>query len=179
MSDDAAPASRTATPSAEAGTREVTEHLVRLGRLMQVARTRVVQTAGQERDRAAYLVLQAIDRLGPVRQRTLAEALRADPSTLSRQVAFLAERDLIRRRADDRDGRACLLELTELGTDKVAQLRQRREGAVSNLLAGWAPADRTALSRLLGSFVGDLALRVDGARPDAVLPLSAGYRALH
>jgi DNA-binding MarR family transcriptional regulator len=155
------------TPAPPDGAGEVTDHLVRLARLIQVARSRLGLSAGQERDRAAHLVLQAIDRLGAVRQRSLAEALRADPSTLSRQVTFLAQRGLIRRCADDRDGRACLLELTDVGADKVAELRRRRESAVGDLLAGWTPADRSDFTRLLGRFVDDLADHLDGSRPDA------------
>lgn len=156
-----------ASDSAEGrDTREVTEQLVRLARLIQVARSRFVLSPGQERDRAAYLVLQALDRFGPVRQRTLAERLRADPSTLSRQVTFLVERELVRRRADDSDGRACVLELTDRGAEKVTQLRQLREREVGGLLAGWTPAERAVFGRLMERFVDELGSHLDS--PHAV-----------
>jgi DNA-binding MarR family transcriptional regulator len=153
-----------ATPAEDGGdaVRVLTERLMRLVRLTQVARSRAGTSPGHERDRAAYLVLQAVERLGPVRQRALAEALRADASTLSRQVTFLVERGLLRRTADVHDGRACLLELTPEGGFLTDALRGRREHLVSRLLAGWTPSERTAFTELFGRLVDELADLVDG-----------------
>jgi DNA-binding MarR family transcriptional regulator len=141
--------------------RQLTERLFRLVRLTQVARSRVASSPGHERTRAAYLVLQAVERLGPVRQRSLAEALRADASTLSRQVTFLVERGLLRRTADVHDGRACLLEITPEGVSLTDGLRRRRETQVARLLAGWTPSERAAFTQLFGRLVDDLAELVD------------------
>jgi DNA-binding MarR family transcriptional regulator len=58
-------------------------------------------------------------------------------------VTFLAERDLARRRADNRDGRARLLELADRGAAEVARPRRQRESAVGDLLAGWTPLTPT------------------------------------
>lgn len=160
------PSSSAGTP-AEEEARLLTEHIVRFGRLAQVARTRFSLSAGHERDRAAYLVLQAIGRLAPVRQRSLAEVLRAEASTLSRHVTFLTEKGLIRRMPDERDGRACLLELTESGTTFIAELRSRRESSVAGMLTDWTSSDRAEFTRLLGRFVEELAQFVDGDAADS------------
>lgn len=159
------PSSSAGAPAEEDGAGELTEHILRFVRLVQKARSRFPLSAGQERDRAAYLVLQAIGRLAPVRQRALAEVLRAEASTLSRHVTFLAEKGLVRRMADDRDGRACLLELTEQGTSLIEELQRRREDSVSNMLEDWTPSDRAEFTRLLGRFNRELAEFVDGPCP--------------
>jgi DNA-binding MarR family transcriptional regulator len=161
------PSSSAGAPAEEGGARLLTDHIVRFVRLIQVARSRFALSAGHERDRAAYLVLQAIDRLAPVRQRSLAEVLRAEPSTLSRHVSFLTDKGLIRRMPDDRDGRACLLELTTSGTALIEELRHWRESSVASMLADWTSSDRAEFTRLLGRFVENLAEFVDGGNADS------------
>lgn len=158
----ASPASSaTTTEEDREAVRLLTERLTRLVRLTQVARTRAGTSPGHERDRAAYLVLQAVERLGPVRQRALADALRGDASTLSRQVTFLVERGLLRRTADVHDGRACLLEITPEGASLTEGLRRHREDQVARLLAGWTSAERAVFAQLSGRLVDDLADLVD------------------
>lgn len=122
----------------------LTEQLARFARLVQVARSRSVPSPGQERDRAAYLALQAIGRLAPVRQRSLADALPSEASSLSRHVTFLTEKGLVRRLPDDRDARAYLLELTESGAALTEQLHHRRESHVADLLSDWSRRTATA-----------------------------------
>ena len=51
----------------------------------------------------------------------LAEAVHADPSTLSRQVSALAEQGLISREPDPADGRATLLAITAAGRTVFAE----------------------------------------------------------
>ena len=149
--------------------RLLTERMVRFVRLTSVVRSRSGTSPGQERDRAAYLVLLALERLGPVRQRTLAEELHADPSTLSRQVGFLVNNGLLHRTADAHDGRACLLEVTSAGAALTDGLRRRREHHIAGVLADWTPAERASFSQLFGRFVDGLAALVDG-RPAADPP---------
>ena len=116
------------------------------------------------------------ERLGPVRQRTLAEALHADPSTPSRQVAFLVDNGLLRRTADADDGRACLLEVTSGGAELTDGLRRRREQYLAGVLADWTPAERATFTHLFGRFVDGLSMLVDAPPPAELVDVSARTR---
>ena len=73
------------------------------------------------RDRAAHVLLFPLCRLGPLRQGALADLVHADPSTVSRHVAALVEQGLVRRVADESDGRASRLVVTDEGHTGVGE----------------------------------------------------------
>lgn len=83
------------------------------------------------------------------RSRDLAHAEGLDPSTMSRRLASLAERGLIRRSADPADGRAQVLALTAEGEQTLRAERARRVALVTDALSDWPDADRDDLARLL------------------------------
>src|SRR5215207_7419647 len=85
------------------------------------------QHAAEERDRAALVLLFPLVRLGPLRQGALADLVHADPSTISRHVAVLVEKGLVRRVADETDGRASRLVVTDAGKAALEALRRERE----------------------------------------------------
>jgi DNA-binding MarR family transcriptional regulator len=89
----------------------------------------------------------------------------ADPSTISRHVASLVERRLVTRVADESDGRASRLVVTEAGHAKLEQLRAEREAHLATVTAGWDPADLQTFTALFGRFLDDLS---------ASLPADAG-----
>ena len=84
------------------------------------------------------MLLFPLDRLGPLRQGALAELLHADPSTVSRHVALLVERGLVRRVADESDGRASRLVVTDAGRAALEQLGREREAFLAHVTADWA-----------------------------------------
>src|SRR5688500_11815278 len=92
--------------SPKSSVRELPEQLPRLARLAHAVKTAL---AGDGRDRAALVLLYPLARLGPLRQSALADLVHADPSTVSRHVAALVEQGLVRRVADESDGRASRL----------------------------------------------------------------------
>jgi DNA-binding MarR family transcriptional regulator len=117
---------------------------------------------GADRDRAALVLLFPLVRLGPLRQGALAELVHADPSTVSRHVAALVEDGLVRRVADEADGRASRLVVTAAGLAAMETLRHERERLLERVTAGWSTADLTALTTLFGRLVDDLAAHLPG-----------------
>jgi len=136
----------------------LSEQLPRLLRLITAAKNNV----SESRDRAAIVLLHPLARLGPLRQGALAEQLHADPSTVSRHVAVLVEEGLVRRVADESDGRATRLVVTDAGLDALEQLGRDRAAFLQRVTAGWDQNDLTAFSGLLGRFLDDLAAALPG-----------------
>ena len=136
----------------------LSEQLPRFLRLITAAKNNV----SESRDRAAIVLLHPLARLGPLRQGALAEELHADPSTVSRHVAVLVEQGLVRRVADESDGRATRLVVTDAGHAALEQLGRDRGAFIHRVTSGWDQTDLTAFSDLLGRFLDDLAAALPG-----------------
>ena len=160
-----------ATPGDDrlADLRTLGEQLPRFLRLVHALK------AGQSADsRAALFLLFPLERLGPLRQGALAELVHADPSTVSRHVAALIDQGLVRRVADETDGRASRLVVTEAGRAVLAQVRSDREAHLARVTAGWSAADLTALTHLFGRLLDDLAASLPSE--PAATPVAASPR---
>jgi len=125
----------------------------RLIRAMERTRAQLARADGIER---AWLVLLAelVDN-GPRRLTGLADAVFADPSTVSRQVAQLVDLGLVERQPDPRDGRASRLAATERGRELMAERRRRRSEHLAAATSGWSAADLKRLVDLLRRFNDD------------------------
>lgn len=135
----------------------LSDELTRLSRLLHAVKASITSGAGPEaRERAAHVLLFPLTRLGPLRQGALAELVHADPSTVSRHVALLVERGLVRRVADELDGRASRLVVTPAGEAVMEALRQERDGMLHAVTADWTPEDIETFTRLLHRFVQGL-----------------------
>jgi DNA-binding MarR family transcriptional regulator len=155
VSDLALDVASPAGPPAAAAS--LSDELVQLIRVMHVVRAQPAGGSGPEaRERAAHVLLFPLTRLGPLRQSGLAELMHADPSTVSRHVTSLVERGLVRRVADELDGRASRLVVTPAGEAVVEQMRQEREGMLARVTADWPPEELAAFTRSLHRFVQDL-----------------------
>lgn len=106
-------------------------------------------------DMAGYHVLAHLHFGGPLRATEIAAAFHTDPSTVSRQVSALVKAGLVERRADPDDGRASLLAATDDGVRVIETERRRRAHVIAEVLGGWDPADRVALTTLLDRFLDD------------------------
>lgn len=98
--------------------------------------------------------LHACDR--STRLRDLAAAEGVDTSTLSRRIAALVERGLVRAVPDPQDGRARLLSLTPEGAAHLERLRRERAERIHSTLVAWSETDKAQFARLLGRFADTL-----------------------
>ena len=149
----------------EAEVRTLSEQLPRFMRLVHAIKN---QAAG-DRERAALVLLFPLVRAGPLRQGALAEMIHADPSTVSRHVAALVERGLVRRVADEFDGRASRLVVTDAGHAALETLRGERESHLERVTSGWSDADLTTFTTLFGRLLDDFAQTLPGL-PEAFTP---------
>ncbi|WP_460061960.1 MarR family winged helix-turn-helix transcriptional regulator [Streptomyces sp. YKOK-I1] len=82
-----------------------------------------------------------------------AAALGVDQPRASRLAAQALKSGLLRREADQRDGRRSLLALTADGRTALARVHDFRHRVVAETVADWPVEDREALARLLTRFV--------------------------
>lgn len=124
-----------------------------LMRLMHPVKAAAAREAGGGigTDRSAMLLLVPLMR-GPLRPGALAEASFADPSTISRQVAELVRRGLVRREPDPSDGRASLLAITDAGREVCERLRALRRDLLAAAVDGWADDELATFASLLSRF---------------------------
>ena len=152
MTDLATPSGAAPDPGAALG-----DELARLLRVMQAFKAQAAGGSGPDaRERAAHVLLFPLTRLGPLRQGALADLVHADPSTVSRHVTLLVDRGLVRRVADEQDGRASRLIVTPAGEAVLDQLRQERNSHLATVTAGWTPGEVAAFTAQLQRFVQDL-----------------------
>ncbi|MDT0265353.1 MarR family transcriptional regulator [Streptomyces sp. DSM 44915] len=119
-------------------------------------------------DRAAYLLLNRLDRDGPTGVKALAAGMGIDSSTVTRQVAPLVDAGLVRRAADPEDGRAVLLRLTPPGRARLEEVRASRRALIALLTEDWNDRERADFHALLARFNASIVRfhsRDVGARP--------------
>jgi DNA-binding MarR family transcriptional regulator len=102
-----------------------------------------------EIERSAYLVLGVLAQDGPTSVNAIADALRLDPSTVTRQVLAMEQAGQVVRAADASDGRVTLVRPTEAGLEALERTRDVRARLYGEVLDGWSADDRAALARLL------------------------------
>ncbi|MGY1718457.1 MarR family winged helix-turn-helix transcriptional regulator [Blastococcus sp. SYSU DS0552] len=165
MSSPARPGAATTPTGGRPQVELLSEQLPRFMRLVQALKN---QASGPEnRDRAALVLLFPLVRLGALRQGALAELVHADPSTISRHVAALVEQGLVRRVADESDGRASLLVVTDAGRAALEALHSERTAHLARVTAHWDEADLAALTTLFGRLLDDIAADLPGAAENA------------
>ena len=82
---------------------------------------------------------------------------------------MLVEQGLVRRVADETDGRASRLVVTDAGHPALDFLRREREAHLARVTADWDAADLDALTTLFGRLLDDIAATLPGV-PDAGAP---------
>jgi DNA-binding MarR family transcriptional regulator len=151
-----------------------------LPRFVRMAHAHKAQLANDGREKAAVVLLYPIDRFGPLRQSALAGLVHADPSTVSRHVAALVEQGLVRRVADESDGRASRLVITEAGKSSLQDLCTERESRLDQVTASWDAADLATFARLFRRLIDDLEIALTGSpagsEPAADVPVPPAPR---
>jgi DNA-binding MarR family transcriptional regulator len=116
----------------------VTDSFIDLQRTVRRSKARLLAAAGNDVESATHLLLHTVESEGPMRASALAASAHADLSTVSRQVTALVGRGLLERRADQRDGRACVLAVTDAGRAAIAEHERGRQAFFEEVLAGWS-----------------------------------------
>jgi DNA-binding MarR family transcriptional regulator len=148
--------------------RALSELLPRFMRVVHALKTQAAKS--DARDQAALVLLFPLVRLGPLRQGALAELVHADPSTVSRHVATLVEQGLVQRVADEADGRASRLLVTDAGREALEALRRERAAHFERVTVGWDATDLALLTTLFGRLIDDLAASLPGHLDAALDP---------
>ncbi|MGX7823940.1 MarR family winged helix-turn-helix transcriptional regulator [Actinokineospora sp. 24-640] len=107
-------------------------------------------------DGASYALLLHLSDIGPVRAADVVERTGLDKSTVSRQIARLAELALVERVPDPSDGRARLVQLTASGAARLERVREDRRRQLRERVARWPTDDIREFSRLLARLNSDL-----------------------
>ena len=105
---------------------------------------------------AVFALLDAIE-AGASTVTEAANALGIDQPRSSRLATHARDAKLLRRTADQSDGRRSPLVLTPAGHGALERAQTFRRGIITEAIAGWEADDRAALARLLTRFVDDIA----------------------
>jgi DNA-binding MarR family transcriptional regulator len=130
-------------------TEAVVTQIVRFFRLTKRAWAKFAAQQKDAIEQAAYYLLAVLVTEGPQRTTTLAEAVHADTSTVSRQIGSLVRHGLVERQADPADGRACLLAATRHGQECFDQQRRARTEQLAGMLHHWTSEDLRTVAALL------------------------------
>ncbi|MGK5629078.1 MarR family winged helix-turn-helix transcriptional regulator [Streptomyces sp. URMC 123] len=119
-------------------------------------------------DRAAYLLLNRLDREGPMGVKALAAGMGIDSSTVTRQVAPLVDTGLVKRTSHPEDGRAVVLQLSPRGQARLEEVRSSRRQLMALLTEDWEPTEREMFCTLLTRFNEAMGARhFPGTAPEA------------
>jgi DNA-binding MarR family transcriptional regulator len=124
-----------------------------------------------EVDRAGYLVLRTLERMGPVPTSVAAAALQLDASTVTRQVTTLVAGGFVERRSNPDDGRSSNLAVTGAGRRIMRRVERERRRVLEVMFAEWNEDDREVLGQVLTRLNVALIDQVaglinDGSTPD-------------
>lgn len=86
----------------------------------------------------------------------LAEVLGVDQPRASRLAAAAVDAGLVRREAEQHDGRRTRLVLTDAGRERLAAVHHYRQARFAEAMAGWTESERVTFAALLTRFVDAL-----------------------
>jgi DNA-binding MarR family transcriptional regulator len=128
----------------------------------------LIREAGITLDRALFPLLVGIERFGPIGVVELADRAGRDHTTVSRQVAKLAELGLVDRRPSATDRRVKEAVISSAGRRVTDALDAARHRLSAQVFAHWSDRDLLELDRLMRRYVDDLlALSTAVQDPDA------------
>jgi DNA-binding MarR family transcriptional regulator len=125
----------------------------------------ITAAAGVPLDRAAVVILRELSAAGEMRIGELANALRVEPSHVTRQVQKLTRAGYVKRIPDPSDSRAQIIAVTSSGKAASKQVTAQARQGILAALAHWTPSDLHQLATLLERMLGDLAAHSDRDAP--------------
>jgi len=108
-------------------------------------------------------IVAELHRHGPARVKPLAERLGSELTRTSREISALDASGHVRRRPDETDGRAVVVELTRDGARAWTAYRAAARGALDELLADWDDESLDTFSELFDRFVSAAILGLPNA----------------
>lgn len=135
---------------------EVARQMVDVVRALKALHEEATREVGLRLEMPAMGVLAQVERGGPQRVSTIADELRLDLSTVSRQVAALEKAGFLGRSRDPLDSRASLVDLTPDGRQTIDAVRSARVAAMARRLPDWDERELADLGVLLSRFTRDL-----------------------
>jgi DNA-binding MarR family transcriptional regulator len=93
--------------------------------------------------------LATVAKTGPVRLGDLAASERIAPSTLTRLVSVLEEREFLQRRPVPGDARACMVVATPQGREVLDRIRQETTSLLTDIVLRLPAEEQAALARAL------------------------------
>lgn len=130
--------------------------IARVGRVVRQRLEQALAPAGLHQRQ--LVALSYLRDHGPTAQRTLAEQLCMDASSLVCLLNQLEDGELIRRGRDRADRRRGVVELSPTGQDALGRIDQALQGIDDEVLADLRPQERATLHSLLA--------RLTAGRPD-------------
>lgn len=103
-------------------------------------------------ERAHYLLLILLERCDCQPIGVLAQQVNLDSSTVTRQVAAMAENGLVEKTDNPQDRRAGVVTITEAGRAKSAKVRAERIEQVARCFKDWSEQERREFARLTAKF---------------------------
>lgn len=136
----------------------VEQEMSALFRRSRSASLRLARRVHPDMDAAGYALISQIELAAGagVRASDVVQALGLDKSTVSRGITQLENLGLIERVGDPDDGRARLLRLTAVGSERYEAMRTQRQTEFRAILDRWNPTDLADLGRLLARLNEDL-----------------------
>ncbi len=159
-------------PASAPAVRDLVEALGQVARQATLPRFAdlVAANAGVPLERSAYELLVRLE-VGPVRVSDLANALRLDVSTVSRQVDALEESSYAHRQRHPTDGRGWLVVMDPVGAQAVQAHRRARVELFGRLLEDADDCELRVVTAVLGRLAARLqSLDAEGLQPH--LPVS-------
>jgi DNA-binding MarR family transcriptional regulator len=107
-------------------------------------------------ERSAYLALRLLDTTGPAGINEIADHLRLDASTVTRQVLAMEAAGYVTRERDAQDGRRAVVTVTPAGAAALAETRAARADVYAGVLTDWSVEDQHRLAAMLTRLNADL-----------------------
>jgi DNA-binding MarR family transcriptional regulator len=119
---------------------------------------RIFARAAGVADDSGQQLIDAIEAAGPepLGVNGVAEALGVDQPRASKLVAAAVTAGLVRREADQLDGRRTNLVLTQAGRDRLAAVHTFRRTRFAEAMTDWPDADKETFAVLLTRFITGL-----------------------
>ncbi|UJP41166.1 MarR family winged helix-turn-helix transcriptional regulator [Cellulomonas palmilytica] len=121
-------------------------------------------------ERSAYLALGRLADGGPAGINEIADHLRLDASTVTRQVLQMEALGYVSRSRDDNDARRSVIDATPDGLAALEATRRARADVYAEVLADWTPDDLQTLATSLTRLNASLDASLDASSATAARP---------